>query len=130
MLFTETMAEGSSSKTEAIYTTPSCPATPIDSYQHAQQGAHLPALVTHSTAGQAVLNLVDRIKNIGLGSVIGAVAPSSDQSKCNLWYMYILAHQNFIKFGFSTNFAEFLGLKFQYLYPIHTYFHLLIVLPL
>ena len=79
----ETMAEGSSSKTEAIYTTPSCPATPIDcvhrpgSSPSIHTGTGVESGTGISTAGQTVLNLVDRIKNIGLGSVIGAVSPPS-----------------------------------------------------
>ena len=80
------MAEGSSSKTEAIYTTPSCPATPIDcvhrpgSSPSIHTGTGVESGAGISTAGQTVLNLVDRIKNIGLGSVIGAVSPPS--GKC------------------------------------------------
>lgn len=62
--------------------TPGSAATP--SLIHATGGggdamASLPATLaeTCSAAGQTVLNLVDRIKHIGLGSVIGAAYPAS-----------------------------------------------------
>lgn len=77
---TETQAEVGNSHTQSIYTSPGSGVTPQDTLGRSPIDSLIHPVGVggrYSIAGATMMNLVDRIKNIGLGSVIGAVAPAS-----------------------------------------------------